>query len=222
VVDNGAVKIWQEQVATAANAEWDLFYMQTVNGGPLAGNINAYWNILMTYTLTAPATFDAVVNQWAVSGTPVDPLTNGIGSICCAAATNPILTGESYYNSGFSGALAAGVQTNWQQVFVTPYNIVSNGGVNPSTANQFTFGLHFTLPAAAPVITGAISASQFGGFSTFGPGSWVEIYGTNLAAGTQEWGSSDFNGVLAPTTLGGTTVTIGDNRRLSTTSARPK
>ena len=50
--------------------------------------------------------------------------------------------------------------------------------------------------------------ARFGGFSTVAPGSWVEIYGTNLAAGTRNWGTLDFNGPNAPTTLGGTTVSI--------------
>src|SRR5665213_2443426 len=208
LVDNGAVKIWQKQVPTGPTGEWDVFYMQTTKG-PLAGNINGYWNILMNYTVSAPVFFDQVVNQWLVNGTPVSPLTNGIGTICCATKTNPVLPGEAYYNSGFSGALAAGVQTNWQQVFVTPYSIVSDGGVNASAANEFIFALHFTLQGAVPTVTGAISASQFGAFPTFGPGSWIEIYGTNLGADTQGWGSSDFNGVLAPTKLGGTSVTIG-------------
>ncbi len=54
LVDNGAVKIWQKQVPTGPTGEWDVFYMQITNGGPLAGNINAYWNILMNYTLSAP------------------------------------------------------------------------------------------------------------------------------------------------------------------------
>lgn len=139
----------------------------------------------------------------------MSPLTNGIGSICCATTSNPIIPGAAYYNSGFTTPLPAGVQTNWRQVYVTPYNIVSGGGVNPSTANEFIFALHFTLQGAVPTVTGAISASQFGAFPTFGPGSWIEIYGTNLGADTQEWGSSDFNGVLAPTALGGTSVTIG-------------
>src|SRR5579871_4731725 len=50
-VDNGAVTIWQQQVPTGSNGEWDIFYTKTTNGGPLAGDINAYWNILMNYTL---------------------------------------------------------------------------------------------------------------------------------------------------------------------------
>ncbi len=60
-----------------------------------------------------------------------------------------------------------------------------------------------------PQIFGVVSASAFGEFSAISPGSWIEIYGTNLAVGTRTWGSSDFNGVNAPITLGGTSVTIG-------------
>ncbi len=66
---------------------------------------------------------------------------------------------------------------------------------------------------ATPVIRtsqGVISASAYGGFSALAPGTWMEIYGTNLANVTsQTWGSADFKGNAAPTALGGTTVTIG-------------
>ena len=209
LVDNGAVKIWQEQTPTGPNSEWDVFYMQTADGGPLANNLNSLWEILLNYTLSAPADFDQVLQQWTVNGTAVGPLTNGIGSICCAEATNPILPGWSYYGSGFSGALSAGVQTNWRQIYVTPYSLIQSGGIDPSTANGFIFGLHFTL---APNIVAAVSASAFGEFPTYAPGSWIEIYGTNLSGTTQTWGSGDFNGVIGPTELGGTqgtSVTIG-------------
>jgi uncharacterized protein (TIGR03437 family) len=207
LVDNGAVKIWQEQTPTGPSGEWDVFYMQTVSGGPLANNINANWNIIIDYTLSQAAVFDQVVNQWLVNGTPVSPITNGIGSICCASTTNPILPGPAYYGSGFAGDLPAGVQTNWQQIYVQPYSYVQSGGINPSTANEFIFALHFTLQS--PVVTGVISASAFGAFPTFAPGSWIEIYGTSLASGTATWTGSEFNGVNAPTMVSGTSVTIG-------------
>jgi uncharacterized protein (TIGR03437 family) len=56
---------------------------------------------------------------------------------------------------------------------------------------------------------GIVSAAAFGGFSSIAPCSWIEIYGTNLADDTRGWGTSDFNGVIAPTSLDGTSVTIG-------------
>jgi uncharacterized protein (TIGR03437 family) len=57
---------------------------------------------------------------------------------------------------------------------------------------------------------GVISASAFGGFTALAPGSWMEIYGTNLATvASQTWAGTDFKGNLAPSALGGTTVTIG-------------
>lgn len=209
VVDNGAVKIWQTQTATSSTGEWDVFYMQTVNGGPIAGNINANWSIKMDYVLNAAIDFDGVVQQWTVNGTPVSPLTNGIGTICCAAATNPILPGWSYYNSGFSVPYPAGPFQNWQQIFVDPYNFVTSGGIDPNTANGFTFGLHFTLQPALPEVLGVVSASAFGEFPSFAPGSWIEIYGTALASTKRGWAESDFNGVNGPTSLSGTSVTIG-------------
>jgi uncharacterized protein (TIGR03437 family) len=209
-VDNGKVTIWQKQVPTGSNGEWDIFYTKITDGGPLAGDTSAYWNILMNYTLTAPVFFDQVVTQWQVDGTPVSPLGDnigGTGGICCAVTSNPILPGPAFYNSGFSGALPAGIQTNWRELYVQPYSLVSEAGINPSTANELVFALHFTLQTL-PVVTGVISLSEFGAFPTFGSGSWIEIYGTNLAEITQEWANSDFNGLAAPTTLGGTSVTV--------------
>jgi uncharacterized protein (TIGR03437 family) len=62
-------------------------------------------------------------------------------------------------------------------------------------------------PALAP---GAVaSAGGYGGSTSIAPGSWIEIHGSNLATGTRSWASGDFHGQLAPTSLDGTTVTVG-------------
>ncbi len=61
-------------------------------------------------------------------------------------------------------------------------------------------------PAISP--GGVITASQFGAYSTIAPGAWIEIYGSNLGNTTTDW-SNSFQGINAPITLGGTTVTIG-------------
>jgi uncharacterized protein (TIGR03437 family) len=63
-----------------------------------------------------------------------------------------------------------------------------------------------------PAIAGVVSASAFGGFSSVAPGSWVEIYGTNLASQTRQWAGSDFDGNNAPTMLDGVQVVIGGQK----------
>jgi uncharacterized protein (TIGR03437 family) len=54
-----------------------------------------------------------------------------------------------------------------------------------------------------------VSASAFGQFTSIAPGSWIEIYGSNLAADSRSWATTDFSGVNAPTSLDGTKVTVG-------------
>lgn len=55
---------------------------------------------------------------------------------------------------------------------------------------------------------GVISAANFGGFGTAAPGTWLELYGNSLASRTREWSEVDFVDGMAPTSLGGTSVTI--------------
>jgi uncharacterized protein (TIGR03437 family) len=64
-------------------------------------------------------------------------------------------------------------------------------------------------PSVSP--GGVISAGAFGASTGIAPGSWLEIYGTNLATTTTTWSGSDFKGTTAPTSLSGTFVTIGNS-----------
>jgi uncharacterized protein (TIGR03437 family) len=66
---------------------------------------------------------------------------------------------------------------------------------------------------ALPVIRatqGVITAGAFGGSSSVAPGTWVEIYGSNLASDTRTWTTDDFTngGQNAPVSLDRTNVTI--------------
>jgi uncharacterized protein (TIGR03437 family) len=63
--------------------------------------------------------------------------------------------------------------------------------------------------ATPPAIRSVVSASGFGGFSSVSPGSWVEIYGSNLSATTRSWTGADFSGAQAPTSLDGVSVLVG-------------
>ncbi len=85
------------------------------------------------------------------------------------------------------------------------------GGIE---TNQGLFGDTWTwsggaLPPDGPSISAVVSASAFGGFSSVAPGSWVEIYGSNLAPSTQGWTGADFTSNNAPTSLNGVSVSIG-------------
>lgn len=57
-------------------------------------------------------------------------------------------------------------------------------------------------------VSAVVSAADFGGFPMVSPGSWVEIYGTDLASKTRSWAGSDFDHNNAPTSLSGTSVSI--------------
>ncbi len=65
--------------------------------------------------------------------------------------------------------------------------------------------------SAVPAIKsgGVVSASAFGGAAAVAPGTWMEIYGTNLASGARSWNNGDFVGINAPKALDGTSVLIG-------------
>jgi uncharacterized protein (TIGR03437 family) len=90
--------------------------------------------------------------------------------------------------------------------------VVSFGGAN---VNAVFFNDTWTwnggpLAVSLPSIAAVVSASDFGGFSSVAPGSWVEIYGSNLAPETRGWAATDFTGNSAPTSLDGVSVTIGE------------
>jgi uncharacterized protein (TIGR03437 family) len=56
---------------------------------------------------------------------------------------------------------------------------------------------------------GVVTASNFGGFAQAAPGSYIEIYGSNLGPETaRQWEGKDFNGASAPTTLDNVRVLV--------------
>lgn len=68
-----------------------------------------------------------------------------------------------------------------------------------------------TVPAPSISSNGIVSASAFGAFSNATVGSYIEIYGNNLAGTSRGWTTADFTGsagTKAPTSLDGVTVTI--------------
>ncbi len=58
---------------------------------------------------------------------------------------------------------------------------------------------------------GIQTAGAFGGFNIAAPGSYLELFGSNLADSTVDW-SESFTNSTAPTSLGGVSVTVGGQR----------
>jgi uncharacterized protein (TIGR03437 family) len=135
---------------------------------------------------------------WTVSGLPgwitVSGANSGSGPATIALAVAPNTTG---------GALTATISIAGVSLTIT------------QAGSQSAFACTNTT---APAITSMDSASSYGGYAYFASGTWLEIKGTNLAdpadprltAATNpgQWTSSDFNGVNAPTTLDGISVSV--------------
>ncbi len=82
---------------------------------------------------------------------------------------------------------------------------------NANTIAAPTNGSVTCTVTAAPSLTSVNSATDFGAFSSFAPGSWIEIKGSNLAVDTRLWTGADFQGANAPTGLDTSQVTIDGN-----------
>ncbi len=104
-----------------------------------------------------------------------------------------------------SGAAAPSLQGYSVALSADGSTLVEGG---PADAIKAGAAWVFT-PAPSATITSVESASAYGGFPGVAPGSWVEIYGSNLAPETRQWAGSDFNGNNAPTALDGVQVLIG-------------
>jgi uncharacterized protein (TIGR03437 family) len=66
------------------------------------------------------------------------------------------------------------------------------------------------IPVPSIAANGVVSAAGFGALPVAAPGSYIEIYGTNLSGfPSRGWANVDFRDSTAPTTLEGVSVTIG-------------
>ncbi|HWC95989.1 MAG TPA: IPT/TIG domain-containing protein [Candidatus Sulfopaludibacter sp.] len=100
-----------------------------------------------------------------------------------------------------------------------PAGISMDGSGNIYVADTANNVIRLLKPASSggsglpPAVSagGVITAGNFGASSSVAPGTWVEIYGSNLSASTRSWTGADFSngGVTAPTSLDRTEVTIG-------------
>jgi hypothetical protein len=171
LVDSGQLSLTLTVVPDGPNAEWDVFQFRTTNGGPLAENLNALWRLDMTsLPFNQAVVFNGFFGQWNVNGAAVNPLFPFSGLNTINPNPTNLLPGPVY--GGVVGApiVPPGTTFNLPNlIFVSPYSFVSAGGINPSTANGFNAGLHFTAvnPTAVPE-PGSLSLLGVGGLGLLG------------------------------------------------------
>jgi uncharacterized protein (TIGR03437 family) len=127
-----------------------------------------------------------------------------------AAGVITTIAGDGVLGTTGDGGPATSAELN------VPFGITLGGGGAVYVSTQGSSGrVRVLTPSSSssslPSINsgGIVSAGAFGAFTSIAPGSWIEIYGSNLAADSRSWTGSDFNGVNAPISLDDTSVTIG-------------
>jgi len=134
------------------------------------------------------------------------------GSMLGTAQIGPILAADRMDNSSLAqvstnGGVPVGTRVIHLAVSITREAGENNDGLADSLS--LVLGPAPTSTAGPSITQTVITAGAYGGFDSVTPGTWMEIYGENLASDSRSWGGGDFNGVNAPTSLDGTKVTIG-------------
>jgi uncharacterized protein (TIGR03437 family) len=135
------------------------------------------------------------------SGSDITITGNGFGTQCSGCQVLATPTGSST-----STSLQVSSWTNTSISVALPSSLTGLLTLQV-TASSALGADAITVMAVAPgSITNVCNAASFQ--SGFASATWVAIFGSNLAAATQTWQSSDFTNGLLPTSLGGVSVTI--------------
>lgn len=182
-------------------------------------------NVRFGFQMTARPKSDPV-NSQAGSFTPgpnqIVICENNNPRIKSCPAAAPIEFIEHAYPAGTTNGISTTPYTfTWMPpasnvgpvVFYVAGNAVNAD--NKADGNDHVYTASYTLTpvlcsSTTPVISNVISAGSYGALADFASGSWIEIYGSNIASDTWQWGGIDFNGANAPTTLAGVSVSIND------------
>jgi PEP-CTERM motif len=131
------------------NSQWIDFNFKTIDGGPLASNINSNWQININgVEVAAPSLGSGFYFYWTVNDTPVAPIFpfGGFGNIA-PIPTAPSL-GSAYVNNGFP---PYGPLDSFDAfASVSPYSFISSGGMDPATVNGFHVGIEETNVQSVP------------------------------------------------------------------------
>ncbi len=196
-----------DSVALSWSAKTDQFVFEFGNLLSASGYITSTDKFAAGQFYLAAVTYDGAVFRLYVNGTLEGSLTlsktvtySSSGWTFGSALPQFFSLGYTRTWNGVIDEIQAFSRALSQTEIQAIYNAGSHGVCKNTTSP--------TGPPA-PSVTTAVSASAFGAFSSLAPGTWVEIYGSNLAGDTRTWAGSDFVGNQAPTSLDKTSVTVG-------------
>jgi hypothetical protein len=151
--DGGALSVSVATTPITATSEWVQFNFATTSGGALAGNQEGDWSLSITGVPLAVSAIESnYYAYWSVNGTPVEPLTpfSGLGVELDPNSAN---SASGLDVIDFIGSSPSGPEVSAAlDIYVDPYGAIVDAGVDPSTANDFSFGMELTeaLPAPEP------------------------------------------------------------------------
>ena len=118
---------------------------------------------------------------------------------CAGVVSGQLVVAGGGNNSGVIGVVESFslAENQWTTLAPMPTATSSIGAVVGGLLYCFGTGtVQIYHPSAPPTPAisagGVVSASAFGGFPSVAPGSWIEIYGSNLALDTRPWAGSRF------------------------------
>lgn len=199
---------------------------QAYNPGGGTGSVSTGGqNFLRGYQITdanGQVTFTSIFPGWYLSrtihihirvrtynGTTV--LSNFVSQIFFDDAFNNTILTDSQYSR-----TSARDTTNSNDMVYNVANrermlATATGSAGAGVTASITMGASFQVPAAAaPAISSGGVASAVSGAAGAAPGSWISIYGSNLATATRAVAASDLTNNILPTTLGGVSVRVND------------
>jgi uncharacterized protein (TIGR03437 family) len=110
--------------------------------------------------------------------------------------------------------ITATAGVNFAGTAAAAFAVAPNQSAGTRTANLIAggFKMPITQPPCAPSCTATVSiAAVTGGapgVNEISGGSWVTIYGSNLASTSRQWSTADFSGTRLPASLDGVSVRI--------------